>query len=322
MHGKTTVPGSVHVAAAVIVNDRGHVLLARRPDHVHQGGLWEFPGGKLEPFEDIRQALVRELEEELGLTPTASRPLIKVRHEYPDKSVLLDVWRVDGWRGTPHGREGQPVEWVAAEALTRRAFPEANLPIVTAARLTDHYLITPEPGADWERFLAALRGSLEGGVRLVQLRAHRLDPAAYRRLAEQVLRLCRGAGARLLLNGDSALVRALRADGVHLTSRRLLACRERPLGADQWVAASCHNRHEVLHAHRIGVDFIVVSPVQPTASHPDVRPLGWKGLRELTELARVPVYALGGMVTDDLEAAWEHGAQGIAAMRALWGAGG
>jgi len=322
MPGKPPVTSSVHVAAAVIVNDRGQVLLARRPDRVHQGGLWEFPGGKLELSEDVRQALVRELEEELGLTPTASRPLIRVRHGYPDKSVLLDVWRVDGWRGTPHGREGQPVEWVAAEALTRRAFPEANLPVVTAARLPDRYLITPEPGVDWERFLAALHRSLERGVRLVQLRAHSLDPAAYRRLAEQVLGLCRGGGARLLLNGDPALVRELGADGVHLTSPRLLTCRERPLDVDQWVAASCHERHEVLHAHRIGVDFIVVSPVMPTASHPTARPLGWKGLRELTELSRVPVYALGGMTTDDLEAAWEHGAQGIAAMRALWGAAG
>lgn len=313
---------SVHVAAAVIVNDRGQVLLARRPDRVHQGGLWEFPGGKLEPAENAREALVRELQEELGLTPTAYRPLIRVRHAYPGKSVLLDVWRVDGWRGMPHGREGQPVEWVDAEALVRRALPEANLPIVTAVRLTDRYLITPEPERDRAHFLAALCRSLEAGVRLVQLRAHGLDPAAYRRLAEQALGLCHARDTRLLLNGDPALARELGADGVHLTSRRLLACSERPLGAGQWVAASCHDRQEVLHAHRIGVDFIVVSPVKPTATHANASPLGWEGLRELTELSRVPAYALGGMTADDLGTTWEHGAQGIAAMRALWGTGG
>lgn len=311
----------IHVAAAVIVDGQGRVLLARRPDHVHQGGLWEFPGGKLDPGEDIRRALVRELEEELGLTPTSFRPLIRIRHDYAEKSVLLDVWRVQDWRGAPHGREGQPVEWVAAEGLRERAFPEANLPIVTAARLSDRYLITPDPGGDQEDFLSALRRSLDRGVRLIQLRARRMNPAGLRKLAARALDLCRDQGARLLINGAPGLAEGVGADGVHLTSRRLLACRTRPLSAGHWVAASCHDRRQVIHACRIGVDFIVVSPVKATPSHRDARPLGWVGLRELTELATVPVYALGGMGENDLTDAWDHGAQGIAAIRSLWGAG-
>ena len=103
-----------HVVAAVIVNGSQEVLLAKRPLDRHQGGLWEFPGGKVERGEDVRAALMRELNEELGIIIQDARPLIKIRHAYPDKAVLLDVWRVTAFAGEPHGREGQPIEWVAA----------------------------------------------------------------------------------------------------------------------------------------------------------------------------------------------------------------
>ncbi len=308
----------IHVAAAVIVNRAGEVLLARRPGHVHQGGLWEFPGGKLEPTEDSESGLARELEEELGITPTSCRPLIRIPYHYPDKSVLLDVWRVDAWRGEPHGREGQPVEWVPAPDLLERAFPAANLPVVTAARLPDCYLVTPEPGNDHGAFLADLAASIQAGARLVQLRAKGLAPERFRALSMRAVELCRAESAILLLNADPGLVLDSGADGIHLNSQRLLAYRTRPLPAGRWVAASCHNEQELAHACRLGLDFVVLSPVKPTASHPDSMPLGWSGLRSLTEQATVPVYALGGMHTDDLPVAWDHGAQGIAAIRSLW----
>jgi 8-oxo-dGTP diphosphatase len=311
----------VHVAAAALVDPQGRLLVTRRADHLHQGGLWEFPGGKLEPGEGVEAGLARELDEELGLTPTLTRPLIRVHHWYPDRGVLLDVWRVEGWSGEPHGREGQPLDWVRPEDLPRRAFPAANLPIVTAVRLPDRYLITPDPGPDDTAFLDGLERSLEAGVRLVQLRAKALGPGRYERLARAALTRCRDSGARLLLNAEPSLVPAVGADGVHLTTSRLLACRERPVGPDRWVAASCHDAREVDHAWRIGVDFVVVSPVRATTSHPGAGPLGWHGLWRLTERAVVPVYALGGLAPRDLETAWAHGAQGIAAIRGLWEGG-
>ena len=312
--------GLIHVAAAVIVNRAGEVLLARRPEHVHQGGLWEFPGGKLEPTEDTRSGLARELDEELGITPTAARPLIRIPHHYPDKSVLLDVWRVDAWRGAPHGREGQTVEWVPLAQLTERAFPAANLPIVTAARLPDRYLITPHPGTDKAAFLEELAASVHSGLRLVQLRARGLPYARLRELATSAAALCHRGSASLLVNGDARLAEESGADGVHLSSARLMACGERPLPAERWVAASCHDEGELDHACRLELDFVVLSPVKPTASHRRAQPLGWPALRRLTERATLPVYALGGMQPPDLPIAWEHGAQGIAAIRSLWSA--
>ena len=308
---------AVQVAAAVIVDRAGRVLVARRAAHRHQGGLWEFPGGKLEPGETARAALSRELREEVGIEVTAARPLIRVWHAYPDKTVLLDVWRVNAFRGEAHGREGQPVAWVAAEALTARDFPAANGPIIRAARLPPLYLVTPEP-RDLDAFCARLNAALQAGARLVQLRAKNLEDRAYQQLARRVIALCRAAGARVLLNAPPPWVEDLGADGVHLSSARLRALSARPLGPHLWVAASCHDLAELRHAQRIGADFAVLAPVLPTASHSDARPLGWPAFHALSEAAVMPVYALGGMGLDDVPAAFEHGAQGIAAISALW----
>jgi len=308
----------IHVAAAAVSDARGRVLIAQRPAHVHQGGLWEFPGGKLEPGESARQALTRELREELGIEVGSARPLIQVRHDYPDKAVLLDVWRVDDYAGVPVGREGQPLEWVTHSDLGNFAFPAANRPIVRALQLPDRYLITPEPGRDIPGFLAMLERAFERGISLVQLRAKQQTDAGYRQLATAVATVCRSANVQLLLNCAPQLLSGLEVQGVHLSGHRLMQLRRRLPGSDYLVAASCHNREEVIHAGKLGLDFIVVSPVRKTASHPGTPAIGLEGLRSLCESAVMPVYALGGMQETDIEAVCECGAQGIAAIRGLW----
>lgn len=125
----------VHVAVAVIIGKDGRILIAKRPDDVHQGGLWEFPGGKVEQGENLEVALKRELVEELGIELQACEPLLEIHHDYPDKSVLLDVWRVTAFSGQAYGREQQPIRWVAPKFLTDYDFPEANQPILKAISL-------------------------------------------------------------------------------------------------------------------------------------------------------------------------------------------
>lgn len=311
----------IHVVAAAVVDDDDRVLIARRPMHLHQGGLWEFPGGKVEPGEDVQAALGRELLEELGISVRHARPLIRIPYRYPDRHVLLDVWRVDDVEGQAYGREGQTIRWVQLGDLHDFEFPPPNRPIITSLQLPERYLITPEPGMPehWSVFLQELEAALARGVRLVQLRAKQLDDTALRTLAPQVLRLCRQFGARLLLNAPPALAAELEVDGVQLSSRNLMQYNRRPKeAAGLLLGASCHSVDELRHACDMGADFALLSPVLPTRSHPGEPSLGWERFADLTEVSTIPVYALGGMTVSDIASAWQHGGQGIAAISGLW----
>lgn len=309
----------VHVAAAAIISSDGEkALIARRPSNVDHGGLWEFPGGKLAPYETGLEGLKRELHEELGVEIKRAQPLIRIHHEYADKHILLDVWQVHEFSGEPFGREGQAIRWVPLDELVNYPFPAANLPILQAVMLPTEYLITAEE-ADEAIFDACLeRALVEDGVRLVQLRAKTLDEAAYLARAERALALCRRHGARLLLNADPALLDRVEADGVHLTSERLMSLERRPIAEDKWLAASTHDRKQLGQAARIGCDFVTLSPLRTTPSHPEVAPMGWHDFQQMVERAAMPVFALGGMTRFDANHARAVGAQGIASIRDFW----
>lgn len=122
----------VHVAVGVILDKSNRVLISLRHDDAHQGGLWEFPGGKVEAGESVAQALGRELREELGITVAEISPLLEVRHDYGDKTVFLDVYTVRDFAGEARGLEGQPLRWVMASELSEYRFPAANMPITEA----------------------------------------------------------------------------------------------------------------------------------------------------------------------------------------------
>lgn len=308
----------IHVAAAAIVDRAGRVLISRRADHLHQGGLWEFPGGKLEPGESAGEALARELQEELGLRPLAFEPLIRIHHRYSDREVLLDFFRVTRYAGEAQGLEGQPLRWLRPDEMEADAFPAADRPVISALRLPDRYLITGESPADRRRFLERLHQALQNGLRLVQLRAHALDDAAYARLLQPALGICRSYGADLLVNRPQGCVAWMGlADGIHLTARQLMALDARPQGGGL-IGAACHSRAELERAAALQLDYALLSPVLPTASHPGAAALGWRTFGEWVESANLPVYALGGMQSDLLGRARQAGGQGIAGIGAFW----
>ncbi|MHB8454158.1 MAG: Nudix family hydrolase [Acidiferrobacterales bacterium] len=309
---------AIHVVAGVVTDSSGRILIARRHADAHQGGKWEFPGGKKRAGEEARDALVRELAEELGIAVESACPLIQVRHAYPDKAILLDVWRVIRFSGSPAGREGQPIRWVTVENLREHEFPEADLPVLHVLRLPPLYLITDSRAFGPGDFLRRLEQVLDAGAKLIQLREPQLSVAAYLAFASEVVSLCHNHGAQVLLNADPRLVRECGADGVHLNSQRLTQLSERPLNAGCWVAASCHDFSEVERARELGLDFIVVSPVQATRSHPHAAPLGWERFGTLCAAANMPVYALGGMRVEDLVRARSAGAQGVAMISGVW----
>lgn len=308
----------VHVAAAVIRSPDGKILIARRADAQHQGGLWEFPGGKVEEGESVQTALSRELEEELGIVVSAARPLIKIAHDYPDKRVLLDVWEVSSFTGEPHGAEGQPLAWVSNRELPGYAFPAANRPIVAAARLPGEYLITPDD-LETPQLLQGIQKAIARGTRLVQLRAPNGYDPKYRDVAVDAVGLCAGK-AQLMLKGPLEWLGDFPAAGWHLTSAQLrkYASKGRPFPEDRWLAASCHDAEELALAEQMGVDFVTLSPVQPTQTHPDAKPLGWEKAAELIAGFSKPVYLLGGVGPAERPRAWEIGAQGVAGIRAFW----
>jgi 8-oxo-dGTP diphosphatase len=305
----------------VLRDARGRILLTRRTADRDLAGLWEFPGGKVDAGETPEQALARELDEELGIAIGASEPLIAVPHAYAHKRILLDVRVAASFSGRARGRESQALAWVAPEKLASYAMPAADRPVVAALRQPDRYLITPEPDGDDDAYLAALARALEAGVRRVQLRIKTVRDVRARALTADVRRLVSAAGAELLVNGDNegafAQAEELEA-GLHLTSRQLRTLHDRPIDAQRALAASCHDAEDLRHAEAIGCDFVVLGPVQPTASHPGAQALGWRAFAALREAVAIPIYALGGVGPQDLPLARAHGAQGVAAIRSLW----
>lgn len=123
---------ALHVLVGLIADERGRILINQRRPGTHMAGFWEFPGGKLADGETPRQALDRELAEELGITVLDAEPFMQHRHDYPDRRVLLDVWRVTGYTGVPQGLEAQALAWVPAAELIGFGLLAADRPIVDA----------------------------------------------------------------------------------------------------------------------------------------------------------------------------------------------
>ncbi|MGZ8152793.1 MAG: Nudix family hydrolase [Methylovulum sp.] len=309
------VPKRLQVAVGVVKDNQGRVLISLRDKSLHQGGLWEFPGGKIEVPETPEQALARELKEELDITVIAASPLITINYQYPDVAVQLNVFLVEHFSGDPKSCEGQPFKWVNPEELTRYAFPAANQPIITAAQLPPYYAILDD-AEDEARLLINLQKILNKDIKLIQARLKTLSAIAIKNFLDQAYPLCRQRGAVLLINSAVAQTASFSGDGIHLTSRHLMAADKRPPDMD-WVAASCHNCEELLQAQKIGVDFVVLAPVLSTQTHPETEPLGWESFAELVAQVNLPVYALGGLSASSLMTACRAGAQGVAGIRAF-----
>lgn len=309
---------AMHVMAAVLRDAAGRVLLAQRPAGKHLAGMWEFPGGKLEPGEAPAAALARELEEELGITLRHAEPLIRVPCHAPGRELLLDAWQTDRWEGEPQSLEGQALQWLPPEQVDPSILAPADRAILQAVRLPARYAITPAdvPPERYGPWLERIGQAIARGGQLVQLRLPLWPRERVRELAAGLLPLARRQGVHLLLNGDIDGARLL-GIGVHLKETQLAALSERPLPPTQLVGASCHDAASLVRAGRVA-DFAALSPVAATCSHPQTPPLGWAAFASLAEAAALPVYALGGMIPSDTVQARAHRAQGVAGIREFW----
>jgi 8-oxo-dGTP diphosphatase len=306
----------VEVAAAVLQRPDGSFLLAQRPADKIWAGYWEFPGGKLEAGETPEHALKRELHEELGITVQQAYPWITRIFTYPHATVRLNFFRVTGWSGELHPHEGQQFAWQQFPDISVAPLLPANAPVLRALSLPPLYAISNVAELGEETFLARLQQQLQVGLRLVQLREKQLSREQLRVLAQRMQPLLQAAGAKLLLNADIALAQDIGADGVQLNAAQLANLTRRP--ELPWCGASCHSREELLRAEALGCDFALLSPVLPTPSHPGAPHLGWEKFQSMAAGLSLPVYALGGLTTADMETAWRHGAHGIALLRQAW----
>ena len=304
---------ALHIAVGVLTNASGEVLIAQRQAGQAGAGEWEFAGGKRHPGETLEDALRRELIEELGITVQSCSPLIRIRHDYPDRRVLLDTWRITDFDGQPHGAEGQAIAWVQPEALPHAGLLAADAPIANALRLPQRYAMTP-PDAEMDDVLTWLSAPKAS---MLRVRLPSLPDADYWGGWSSDLRRA-AQTSQVTLVADRLPPETIAAPvSVHVSAAQAAAMTVRPAGS-HWFACSCHSPRELRHAARLGADFAVLGHVQATPTHADHAPLGWTRWQGMADAAQVPVYAIGGMRLADLEVAVMHGGQGIAAIRDFW----
>jgi len=299
----------IEVVAAVLERPDGSFLLARRPPGKVYAGWWEFPGGKVDAGEPLARALERELLEELGIRVVKAYPWISRVHVYEHGTVMLNFFRVVEWQGEPHPHEGQALVWQRiGEPVVEPMLP-ANGPVLASLALPLEYAITDAKTLGLAAQLERVEARLRSGLRLIQVRdKHNWERS---QLIYAVKSMAKEYGARVLVNGGPA------ADGIHFSAEQLMRLRARPAEAGL-MAASCHDVQELGHAMAIGLDFVVLGPVKATATHPGASLLGWDGFRRIAECASIPVYAIGGLVPQDMDRARTAGAHGLAMIRGSW----
>ena len=310
-------PTPISVVLAVIQR-ANHVLVAWRDQSLPHGGCWEFPGGKVKAGENPVKALARELLEELGIGIDVMHPtpLIRFSWLYQTAAYIFKVYTVTKFEGNLQTKFYPKLKWQAVAELGACRFPPANHAIVNAVRLPDRYLFTPE--SELSELIDGLRIAATKGVRLATFRAPSLSVQHYLESARRLSAEAASFDIQLLLHNHPQLSEEIETAGVHLSAAVARTYRSRPISKQLLLAVSCHNAAELEHAHQLDADFVVLGPIQTTASHPNAPVLGWEMFESLIQDLALPVYAIGGLGLDDLVVCRARGGQGIAAIRSLW----
>jgi 8-oxo-dGTP diphosphatase len=302
------------VAAAVIERADGTFLLAQRPAGKPYAGYWEFPGGKIEADEDARAALARELREELGIEVRDATPWITRVYAYTHATVRLHFFKVTAWDGEPQRLEDQDIKWQRVEAPDVAPMLPANSPVLAALALPAVMIVSDAARMGIEAWIGKLGERAIDEKVLVQIREKSFNSQQVQHVLSRALVRAEPFGSRVVVNSDCGSYP--QCDAIHLTAKALMQSTARP--AQALVGASCHDEHELDHAEKIGVDYAVVGPVKPTASHPGVAPMGWEGFAALAHDRPMPIFAIGGLARADLAEARRQGAHGVALLSAAF----
>ena len=310
---------TVNVAIAVIVKQQ-QVFISKRGNNVTLANFWEFPGGKVEPQESPEQALIRECQEEIGITPSNYRPLIQLNYLLNNKRLNLNVYKVSDYTGNAYGKEKQTTKWVKQTELSKINFPPINSIIINALLLPKEYAITKSLKGSEENYLKQIEANINHHqIKMLQFRSPQLNASQRRPLALKIKQICQQNNCIFILNGDVGEDAInLGFENIHLTSKQLKSISTQQVQQYKRVGASCHNKDELLMAQQKGCHFALLSPVHTTQSHPDAQPLGWKNFKIQIKNINMPVFALGGMAKKEGSIAQQNGAQGIAAIGAFY----
>jgi len=287
------------------------ILITKRTEKQHLAGLWEFPGGKVELGEGLFQALQRELIEEVGITINAAHPLKQITHHYSEQSVCLNFWMISAFKGEATSKENQKLEWVDIDQLHKFEFPEANKPIIESLPLATCWMITPDCELEkLDEFVDALSYSIKKHhITMVLFRSKLLNDQDYYLIYERLKPYLKTLRCRLILNREA--INEEICDHWHLTSKQLYLYKARPINKGI-LSASCHTIEDIRQAEKLDINFILLSAVKKTSSHPEGGILGWSQFKKMAYQTVIPIYALGGVDRDDMTLAQYHGAIGIA----------
>ncbi|MDR2061007.1 MAG: thiamine phosphate synthase [Acinetobacter sp.] len=293
---------TVDVAIAILLH-KTKVLVGWRQASQHQGNKHEFPGGKVEAGETPEQACRREIYEEVGIGLKDWHVFDVIRHEYDDIIVNLHLFHAyvpDELLDLIH----QPWGWYKREQLAELNFPKANDAILQR-------LIWPH--------LIKISGQIDALPQQQALLYWRTDAADIDQIQSQLLSLSDAQLQKLMINVDlwQQLDAALRdkMSTIHLKQSQLMSFSKAGLVVGKRFIAACHDAVSLQHAHHIGCDAVLLSPVQTTETHPDAKELGWEGFDELARTSDIPVFALGGVAPAELKQAQKHHAYGLAGIR-------
>lgn len=294
------------------------VLLAKRPEGKHLAGCWEFPGGQIEPNESHEEALQRELAEELGIAVKAAHPWTTITHHYPDKTVVLHIYRVTHWSGVAFGREGQAIEWVPWQEVSHRAMPAADRALIKAFGMAPFGLTLSLVDIDHnntqrvqERLAWMAQSPWAHHPWWVHLDLGNDHALIQAKALSSMVALIQSHGHALMLNGSVETACLLQADGVYLSRQAGLALSERPSGFE-WVAMACDDEKTLRHAGDVGFDYVTLSPLRRPHRSADEVGLGGDQFKQLLAHAGLPVLALGGLGLHDLAWVRSLGGFGIA----------
>ncbi len=305
---------TIKAVVGVLRNKNQEILIAKRKKEQFMGSFWELPGGKIEADESKKQTVIRELKEELGIQVNQLILHQTMMHKYEDRIVQLSIYNINEYQNTPLSAEAQAISWVNIDDLHNYKLLPTMKAFIDSITLPDKYWITPSTDHQSDEWMERFNQKLTQDITLIQLRSKtKLDNG----FIQQIHDKCKQNNIKLLLNTVNKTFDELYCDGWHITTTEMLKLNKKPCANNKPLGASTHTLTEALKAQAMGADFVVISPVQVTKTHPDTLPLGWDSAKEVVDKLNIPVYFLGGMGLKDLEKTIKLGAQGIAGVSAF-----